>query len=49
MTRVLVGVFLAFVLLVWIPVAFVVCFVQALVATIKREWRKELADGNERR
>ena len=49
MSRVLGIGFLAFVLLVWVPVAFVVCFVQALVATIKREWRKELADGNERR
>ena len=43
MTRVLVGVFLAFVLLVWIPVAFVVCFVLALVATIKRKWREEFS------
>ena len=49
MTRVLIIGFVAFALLVWVPVAFIVCFIQALVATIKREWREELADGNERR
>tara|TARA_R110002020_G_scaffold3059_2_gene14092 strand:- start:224 stop:355 length:132 start_codon:yes stop_codon:yes gene_type:complete len=41
--RILIIAFLAFVLLVWVPVAFIVCFMQALVATIKREWRKEFS------
>ena len=49
MRRILIIGFVAFALLVWVPVAFIVCFIQALVATIKREWREELADGNERR